>query len=148
MKPNTFEYINKENIMKYQKSILIILFLLFVSTSCARQQPKSPGEISISWSELIQGVGLEVGDILEVVLPANPSTGYAWEIGFYNPYVLKPYGESEFSSSNANLGLEGSQIMHLEAIDAGETELVFVYQRSFEDAGVDQKTFKFNVVVK
>jgi predicted secreted protein len=138
----------KEIIMKHRKNILFIIILLLVSTSCARPQPKYPAEISISWSEFVQGVGLEVGDILEVVLPANPFTGYAWEIGFYNPSVLKPYGKTEFSSDYTNVGAEESQKLHLEAIGQGETELVFVYCQPYERAEAYQMTFDINVAVK
>lgn len=134
--------------MKWRTTIFLILLVPLVVASCARQQPKSPKEVSIAWSEVAQGVGLEVGDILEVVLPANPSTGYIWEVGFYNQSVLKPYGEPEFSNSNANLGAEESEKLHFEAIGEGETKLIMVYQRSFEDERVDRQTFEVDVVVK
>lgn len=134
--------------MKHRKLLIFILVLSLVIASCARQEPKSPKEVSIAWSEIHQGVGLEVGDTLEVVLPANPSTGYIWEVGFYNQSVLKPYGEPEFWSSSADLGAEESQALHFEAIGAGETELILVYQRSFEDEGADQRTFQVDVVVQ
>ena len=133
------------------KSIKIgILFLLlsFVLVSCAQPEPKSTKEVSIAWSEIDQGVGLEVGDILEVVLPANPSTGYFWEVGFYNQSVLKPYGEPEFSSTDTSVGAKESQLLHFEAIGEGETELVLVYQRSFEEEDVNQKAFQVDVIVK
>jgi predicted secreted protein len=38
--------------------------------------------------------------------------------------------------------------MHFEAIDEGETDLVMVYRRSFEEDGVDPETFQVHVVVK
>ncbi len=127
---------------------LIVLVFLFVLTSCAQSQAISPKEVSIQWSDIEQGVGLEVGDILEVMLPAKPSTGYQWEVGFYNQSVLKPYGEAEFSSTSTSLGAEETQNLHMEAIGEGETELVLVYHRSFEEDSTDLKTFKVNVVVK
>jgi predicted secreted protein len=37
--------------------------------------------------------------------------------------------------------------LHLEAIGEGETELVLVYRRSFENERVDQQTFRVYVVV-
>jgi inhibitor of cysteine peptidase len=128
--------------------VLLILLLSFVLASCARPQPNSSKEVSILWSEIDQGVGLEVGDILEIVLPANPSTGYAWEAGFFNESVLKPYGEPEFSSTSTNLGAEESQKLHFEAIGEGETDLVLVYRQSFQKEGVDQQTFQVHVVVE
>jgi len=128
--------------------ILFILLLSFVLASCAQPEPKSTKEVSIAWSEIEQGVGLEIGDILEIVLPASPSTGYLWEVGFYNQSVLKPYGEPEFSSTETSLGVEESQLLHFEAIGEGETELVLIYQRSFEEEDVNQQTFQVDVVVK
>jgi len=140
---------NTFNFKNIKAGILFILLLLsLVLASCSRPQPKTTKEVSIFWSEVDQSVGLEVGDILEVVLPVNPSTGYAWEAGFYNQSVLKPYGEPEFSSTSTILGAEESQKLHFEAIDVGETDLVLVYRRSFENEGVDQQTFQVHVVVK
>ena len=128
--------------------ILLYILLPVVLASCAQAQPDPSKEVSILWSEIEQSVGLEVGDILEVVLPANPSTGYSWETGFYNQSVLKPSGESEFSSDSKKLGAEETQKLHFEAIGEGETDLVLVYQRSFEKEGVDPQQFQVNVVVK
>ena len=91
---------------------------------------------------------MEIGDILEIVLPASPSTGYLWEVGFYNQSVLKPYGEPEFSSTETSLGVEESQLLYFEAIGEGETELVLIYQQSFEEEDVNQQTFRVDVVVK
>lgn len=134
--------------MSYRKSILFIIVLPLVFASCARQQTKTPKEVSIAWSEISQGVGLEVGDTLEVVLPANRSTGYAWEVGFYNQSVLEPYGEPEFSSNSANLGAEESEVLHFAAIGEGETQLILVYQRPFENEEVDPQLFEIKVVVQ
>jgi predicted secreted protein len=139
---------NMEDPMRYRKTVLLIIVLPLFFASCAQQQTKTPKEVSIAWSEISQGVGLEVGDILEVVLPANRSTGYDWEVGFYNQSVLEPYGEPEFSSASANLGAEESERLHFEAIGAGETQLTLVYQRPFENEEGDQQIFEIKVVVE
>jgi predicted secreted protein len=136
------------NLKNIKIGILLIFLLWFVLASCALPEPKPSKEVSIAWSEIDQGVGLEVGDILEVVLPANLSTGYLWEVGFYDQSVLNPYGEPEFFSTSTNPGTEESQKLHFEAIGEGETELVLVYQRSFEEQDVNQRTFQVDVTVK
>jgi inhibitor of cysteine peptidase len=141
----------KTDTFKNIKAGILLVFLLFslVLASCARPQPDLPKEVSISWSELDQSVGLAVGDILEVVLPANPSTGYAWEAGFYNQSVLKPYGEPEFwSITKEELGAKEWQTLHFEAIGEGETELDLAYRRSFENEEGDQQIFQVYVIVK
>lgn len=137
----------KNNFKKIKTATLLLITVSFVLASCAQPQPSTPKEVSIIWSEIEQGVGLEVGDILEVVLPANPSTGYMWEVGFYNQSVLKPGGKPEFLSSNAQLGAQGSQKLHFEAVGEGETELVLVYRRSFENEGSSPQIFQVTVVV-
>lgn len=133
--------------MKYSNVSIFILLLSFVFASCARSQPTPNKEVGIYWSEIDQGVGLGIGDILEVALPANPSIGYIWEAGFYNQSVLEPYGEPEFSRTSTNPGAEVSQKLHFEAIGEGETELVLVYRRSFKEEG-DQQTFQVYVIVE
>lgn len=137
----------KTRSFKYTKAgvqLILLLYALFLA-SCALPQPKPTKEVSISWSEINQSVGLEVGDILEIVLPANPSTGYIWELGFYNQTVLKPYGEPEFYRTSTNLRAEESQKLHFEAIDEGETELILLYRRSFENEVKDHHNFQVHV---
>lgn len=137
------------NFKNMKAGTLLVLLLSFVLASCSRsQQPPPPVEVSILWSEIDQGVGLAVGDILEVVLPANPATNYAWEAGFYNKSVLKPYGEQEFSSTSTNLSAEETQKLRFEAIGEGETDLVLIYRRAFENVGIDQQTFQVHVFVE
>lgn len=131
--------------------LLILLLLSVVLVSCAQPPPNTPIppiEVSIARSECVKSVGLEVGNILEIVLPANLSTGYIWDVGFYNQSMLKPYGDPEFLRTSTNLGTEESQKIHFEAIGEGETELVLVNQRSFENEGSDQKTFQVSVIVE
>lgn len=140
----------KTNNFKKMKAgtLLTVLLMSFVLTSsCAPSTPNPPVEFSISWSEIDQAVGLEVGNILELVLPSNRSTGYAWEVGFYNQSVIRPYGEPEFVSTSPNVGAEETEMLHFEAIGEGETELVLVYRRPFEKEGPGQKTFQVHVVV-
>jgi len=40
------------------------------------------------------------------------------------------------------------QKVHLEAIGAGETNLILVHRRPFENEGVNQQTFQVYVVVE
>jgi predicted secreted protein len=132
------------NLKNIRIGILLILLLSFTLASCSQPEPKPSKEVSIAWSEIDQGVGLDVGDILEIVLPVNSSTGYLWEVGFYNQSVLKSYEEPEFFST----GSEKSQRLHFEAIGEGETEVVLVYRRSLEEEDGNQQTFQVDVTVK
>lgn len=133
--------------MKNYKKITFILLVVVVIAACDRLKTKTPKEVSIREQEVQQAVGLDVGDTLEIVLSANPATGYGWETGFYNQYVLKPVGEPEYVKQDSNLGTQELQKLHYEAIGEGETELTLVYHRSFEKDVPDLKTFQVNVHV-
>ena len=63
------------NLKNIKIGILFILLLSFVLVPYAQPEPKPSKEVSILWSEIDQSIGLEVGDILEILLPANQSTG-------------------------------------------------------------------------
>lgn len=133
--------------MKTITKILIFLLITLILAACARQTPQPPVEVMITEQPVEQSVGLEVGNILEVVLPANPSTGYRWEVGLYNHSVLKQVGEPEFIQTSTNLGAEEDQVFHFEAIDTGETELKFEYRQPYEPEAEVQKTFSASVTV-
>lgn len=128
--------------------ILIFLLLPVILASCAHSEPKDKNEVSIGWSEIDQEIGLMVGDVLEIMLPAQPTSNYKWDIGFYNQSVLKPSDEPEISTANNEPGTEELQIFHFEAIGTGETELVLVFRQLSGNDGIDQKTWKVYVTVK
>ncbi len=127
---------------------LPVFLSLFLLEGCNNPSAEQPKEVAITEQETQQGVGLNVGDTLEIVLDANPSTGYAWEPGFYNESVLKPVGEPEFVKQDASLGSGEKQKVHFLAIGPGETKLSLVYRRPFEKATPDSKMFTVDVTVK
>lgn len=150
---------------------LVLLLPAIFLASCDQALPTSPVQFSICLKAsgcTAEVVEIPVGAVLEIKLPANPSTGYSWEVGFFNPSVLEPFGEPEFSSASEEqeagedpygepdyssasyaLGAEDIQKLYFEAVGEGESELVLVYRRSFEDAGEDQEeVLKVLVIVK
>jgi len=136
------------NLKNIKVGALLILLLSFTLSACGQPQQKASKEVSIHWSEIDQGVGLEVGDILEIVLPASPSTGAVWEIGFYNQSVLKPYEDPEYYKLVTDPDAGEFQNVHFEAIDVGETEVWLLYQQPSENEVVYPQAFQVNVVVK
>ncbi len=135
--------------MKFYLSLLPALLIALFLASCSNSPVENNNkEVSITAGDIPQSVGLNVGDTLEVVLTANPSTGYRWEAGFYNQTVLKLAGEPEFVKQSTSVGSYETQKVHFVALSEGETELVLVYKRSFEKAPPESKTFIMGVVVE
>ena len=46
------------------------------------------------------GIFLTQGDVIQVKLPANPSTGYSWSIASNAPSVLQPLGDPKYEPAS------------------------------------------------
>jgi predicted secreted protein len=139
---------SKENAMRYLKVCIFAVLLALLLESCgqAQQIQKQPVEKSIRYSGLVESVGLEVGELLEIVLPVDISSNYIWKAAFYNPSVLELKGAPEFVISSTDAGEEELQKLHFKAKDEGETELVLLYQKPSDVQEAD--SFTVTVCVK
>ena len=95
-----------------------------------------------------QTIDMNVGDIINIELEGNPSTGYTWEVAEMDKTVLKPVGDTEFETANDLVGASGVLILRFEAISTGETPLILVYQRPWEQDIPPEEKFEVRLVVK
>lgn len=124
------------------KSILLGLILLAL-TACSQQT------VSLNDAASGRSVELAVGQRLIITLPANPSTGYTWEVADGAAPVLELVGEPEFTSDNPSLvGSGGTLRLEFRAAQAGTTTLVLVYHRPWETDVEPLDTFRLTVTVR
>ncbi len=92
-------------------------------------------------------VTLEVGQVIEVHLPANPSTGYTWLVkdGAPGPVVL--VAEPAFTPEAQRPGAGGTLVLRFRAVTQGETRVRLTYQRPWE-TGEPAEEFDFRVIVR
>ena len=84
------------------------------------------------------------GDRFTVALPANPSTGYAWDS---DPGPkLKQVSSKQIQQSNL-IGAPGVQQITFQAEKTGATTLRLAYSRSFEGGVPPAKTASFAVTI-
>lgn len=78
---------------------------------------------------------MEANETLELVLPANPSTGYLWEVRLpqENPAVYVE--DEEFQQTSPLLGGPGLQIIRIHSTQAQFLRLQLVYRRPWETDG-------------
>jgi inhibitor of cysteine peptidase len=93
-------------------------------------------------------VSTKPGQTLEVVLDANPSTGYTWQIA-ESPEFLKSEGEPTFESEakEGAVGAGGKQTLTFAVTAAGTGELSLTYSRPWESVA-PAETFKVEVESK
>jgi inhibitor of cysteine peptidase len=95
-----------------------------------------------------QPATLYVGGKIVIELPANPTTGYTWEVGEMDTNILKQTGGTEYNSSSSTpLGQGGTQTLRFQAIAPGRTTLKLIYRRPFEINTPPVRTYTIQVIV-
>ncbi len=96
-------------------------------------------------------VSLKAGQVLQVSLTSNPSTGYSWALADYNADVIRPQGEPEFvepSRDKPLVGASGWDRFHFKVQKTGQTQLKLVYRRPWEKDVAPVQTFEVQVMVE
>jgi inhibitor of cysteine peptidase len=125
-------------------TLVLVAGLAFLATKPAGRQLKI---ITLGEPQAGSQAILQVGDMLQVNLESNPSTGYTWSVESLDPAVLKLVGEPEFHSASSALGASGAVTYRFEAVGAGQATLKMVYARPFEKGVPPLKTFAASVLV-
>ena len=77
---------------------------------------------------------VKVGDIIQVVLKGNPTTGYTWSANLseQDASILEQMGDPSFVSDTQLIGSGGTFTFRFKALKAGEATLKLVYARPWE----------------
>lgn len=130
---------------KYLKMYTLPFIITLLAVSLGNPVPIS---MQLTEKDLGRTVEIGVGDILEVVLRGNPTTGYIWDVASPDKGVLKQVGETEFKPDRKVRGSGGNIILRFEAARAGKASLKLIYHRPFEKNRPPIKTFEVSVIVK
>ncbi len=93
-----------------------------------------------------RAIELEAGAFFQIVLEANPSTGFGWEPASFNESVIRKL-ETEFLPYAAAPGSGGRQILKFKAVAPGYTLLRLLYRRPFEQDVPAVKSFEIGINV-
>lgn len=107
------------------------------------------GPVVVTKDDAGKTVTASAGQTLEVVLDANPSTGYTWTVASA-PEFLKSEGEPTFASQAASgvVGAAGQQTLKFSVTAAGSGELSLSYLRPWESGVAPAETFKVQIESK
>ena len=85
-----------------------------------------------------------IGEEFAITLPANPTTGYSWNVDY--DYALLSLKSSEYAApSTRALGARGSSVYLFEPLRSGNTTIYFVYKRSWENIVADARSFQVDI---
>jgi len=132
---------------KVIQTCAIIFFALMLGIVVITGNPLVGESMKLNEKDSGKTVEILVGDELEVILPGNPATGYAWELTSLDTNVLRP-DETEFFAINKALGSGGGEDIKFHAIAAGKSEVKLIFHRSFEHNVPPINTFEVTVIIK
>lgn len=130
--------------MKIHFILIISIVLLITLINC------SPTTIIIKENSQKEKYSLRKGDIVEVILNANPSTGYKWQIENIDNSKIKIVDET-YTAKIVNkdvVGSGGKKIYLFKAINKGNTVIELKYFRPFEKEIPPKKKFHINLEIR
>jgi inhibitor of cysteine peptidase len=96
-------------------------------------------------------VALGAGEMLEVRLSENPSTGHRWtqpEESRSGWTAILRQVDDTFESAGTVPGKSGTRILRFEAIGAGDSDLLLQYRRSWDKDAEPARSFRLHVRVQ
>jgi inhibitor of cysteine peptidase len=105
-----------------------------------------PPPVSLTEADSSKTVVVEIGQQILVTLPANASTGYAWQLAELDPAILETTSQQYLPPSLPLPGAKGEERWEFTALSAGATQLRLVYLRP-DDPPDTEPAQTFEIVV-
>ena len=122
----------------YVAGIALFLFLL---AGCEKI-------VNVDSSMNGSSVTLEKGQVMELKLTSNPTTGYDWELTGLDTAILQQTGEVDYKSDSMLIGSGGTDTWTFKAVGSGKTHLTLIYHRTWEKDIPPLETFELDIEVK
>lgn len=91
-------------------------------------------------------VVVDVGDVIEVKLEENPSTGYRWEVVSVLE-MIELTGDEYLEPDTDAVGAPGTRVLRFEATAEDAGVLRIEYIRSFDDPPVPERVVEYIFIV-
>jgi len=126
-------------------TFLTMIILLLLATACS----PAPSDMLVL-TEKDEGTTVEVqqGQIFQVTLQGNMTTGYNWIVAPLDPAILEVQGDPEFKPDSNLVGSPGTISYKFKALSTGEVTLHLDYQRPWEETIPPEKTYEVTIIVK
>jgi len=128
--------------------IIMLAVLLLCFTACSTGKA---GNMVFKEEQNGESVNLKPGDSLKIKLESNQTTGYSWQLSDKTDDKIISLVSSiyETSSEDKNIvGAGGYETFILKAVSSGQTDLIFNYERPWEEDVEPADTYILKIVVK
>ena len=126
------------------KIMLAVVTMVFIVALAACSSKTMKADESMNGHTIT----VKKGEMIEVSLPGNPTTGFNWAAADLDTSILSQKGDAAFKADSNLVGAGGMVTLTFEAIETGTTTLTLNYMRSWETAVAPEKVFTLTVVVE
>ena len=132
----------KEMIMKNSKAIVLVSAACAFFVMCS----SSPA-VLISSADNQKEIKAKTGEIIELTIETQPSTGYSWQIASLS--CVEKYGESKIDAGTdvRRMGRVETEHIFFKAVKAGSGYIDLKYVRPWEKDDKPAKSYKVSVIV-
>jgi predicted secreted protein len=123
--------------------LLAALFLLAICPAGARAATKVVTDTDKGGT-----ITIKMGDVLEVRLSSNPTTGYEWYLQKQSTALLKLTGQSSTKPAPGVLGAPIVQIFDFAPTGKGVGVLMLHYVRSWENTDPNEQQYTLHVTIE
>jgi inhibitor of cysteine peptidase len=133
--------------------ILVVVGMAVASTGCGSQANAANGPVKLTVADNGKAITVKVGDLVEVILAGNPTTGYSWSttLSDKDAAVLQQQGDPVYvqqSTDQSLVGGGGTFTFTFKAVAPGQVALKFDYARPWETGVAPIQTYSVTVSVK
>lgn len=131
--------------------ILLLALIASVAAGCASANAAG-GPLKLTEPDSGNAFTVKVGDTIQVVLPGNMTTGFAWVAALDDKAaaLLVKDGDEVYTEQCTDpqvVGAGGTFTFTFKAQAAGQATLKLVYERSWENAAPEQ-TFEVQITIE
>ena len=123
-------------------SSLILFSLIILLSGCSAGNP-----IQLYQIDSGRTIKMEPKGTLEIVLDANPTTGYQWKALPWDTGIIEQIDKPVYKPKSEAIGSGGELTFYFKARSTGQTSLKFIYFRVFEKDVPPIKSFKITIIV-
>ncbi len=131
--------------MRGARTLAAVLVALGAGACAGAPAPTRPAWV-VTEADAGRSIQVPVGTMLDVALPGNPTTGYAWQRAPGDPGGIESVGAARFEPSGPALGQGGTEHLGFRVTKTGATPLWLVYRRPFEKNVAPARTFSVTIV--
>lgn len=121
------------------------LLITVVAASAFAQTASEP--IKLTDKDAGKTIPLKPGDMVQISLPGNATTGYSWGVVGVDNNVLTQVGNWDYVTSSTTPGAPGMYVLTFQAVNAGTTDLALGYKQWWDETMKPEKTFELTAVV-